>query len=811
MEQIGSEYNFNTGGSIKALDDLIIKVGKLDKEVQQLAKTSKGAGDSVDNTGKKAKKTKTEFDALGNSINQVTREFPAFAFSAQTGFLAVSNNIPILLDALENLKQKNIELAKEGKATIPVFKQIVASLFSWQTGLSLLISFSVMYGKEIGNFIMNTFKASGSVDELKMKVSALNEAYKSKELSGNIENLITLKKNLDLAQGGYINKQDVLKKYNEEFGRVLGTTNDVNIAEQKLIDATPTLINAYVQRAAGAKVTSDAAETLIKIQEKEAKFREESIIRTQLGLNELNRDLNRNFITQEQYNIKVAKLFDENSLATAEKRRLFGAGEIVDLKKKYDNQIKLALDFGKKSEEILKGAGIIDDGSKAREAERLKKLKEAQEKAKQLLDKQVQGELNIAQEAYIKEISLKDATNKTKEEAEIRLLKAQIAIFEKYKKYDEKYAQDSLDTREKLAEKKIAISDEEKAEKIKRLQEEYKNDDAFMKKTIDNELDAIKEKYVKLKEGKILNIDEQLQLDLEQTKETIAYLELVKEAEEKQSDDLVKLKDKEADIITKINDRKNKKIKKSDEELADEQRKIFQGISDIFSTTSNGYFSLRKNQLEEETNIQIQELDKQREAKTISEEVYNTRKKELMNEQARKQREYDLAEIKVQTAIAIIKAFATGLTPFDRILGASLAAAQGAIQYAFAESQPLPQFAKGTDRVVGGRKGVDSVHALLMPDEAVIPTKENLARPGLAKAWIDGNLDKHLMMNYIKPAIEENNRRWEATLKVNQSSTFIRNDNFSDKRIVDNLVRINRKLNTNNNPIARNHRRGLWN
>ena len=39
------------------------------------------------------------------------------------------------------------------------------------------------------------------------------------------------------------------------------------------------------------------------------------------------------------------------------------------------------------------------------------------------------------------------------------------------------------------------------------------------------------------------------------------------------------------------------------------------------------------------------------------------------------------------------------------------------------------------------------------------------------------------MMNYIKPAIDENNRKWEASLKVSQNSTFIRKDNFNDKRI----------------------------
>ena len=42
----------------------------------------------------------SKFNMLGNSINQITRELPAFSVSANTGFLAISNNLPILADAI---------------------------------------------------------------------------------------------------------------------------------------------------------------------------------------------------------------------------------------------------------------------------------------------------------------------------------------------------------------------------------------------------------------------------------------------------------------------------------------------------------------------------------------------------------------------------------------------------------------------------------------------------------------------------------------------------------------------------------------
>jgi hypothetical protein len=187
-----------------------------------------------------------------------------------------------------------------------------------------------------------------------------------------------------------------------------------------------------------------------------------------------------------------------------------------------------------------------------------------------------------------------------------------------------------------------------------------------------------------------------------------------------------------------------------------------------------------------------------------------------MNRNAETQRQSDLAQIQVNTALSILKTFAQlGFTP-QGVLAASLAAIQGAIQYGFASSQPLPKFyAKGTDRVTGGIAGKDSVSAMLMPNEAVIPAKENMERQGLAKAWISGDLDKHLAMNYINPAINEVNRKWETSLKLNQQSTFIRNDNFNDRKIVNELVKSNRINKTianslSDNKVKSKHRR-LWN
>ena len=73
------------------------------------------------------------FNAMNNSVAQLTREMPAFANSVQTGFMALSNNIPIFFDAVNQAVDKNKQLTAEGKKGVPVWKQLAGALFSFST------------------------------------------------------------------------------------------------------------------------------------------------------------------------------------------------------------------------------------------------------------------------------------------------------------------------------------------------------------------------------------------------------------------------------------------------------------------------------------------------------------------------------------------------------------------------------------------------------------------------------------------------------------------------------------------------------
>ena len=118
---------------------------------------------------------KSGFNGLSNSINQVAREMPNFAQSATIGFMALSNNLPILADEIQRVRAANSLLVADGKPTVSVFKQIASSIFSWQSALITLISLSVVFSKELGNLFTGGKKVVLTFEELEKQIIKTTE------------------------------------------------------------------------------------------------------------------------------------------------------------------------------------------------------------------------------------------------------------------------------------------------------------------------------------------------------------------------------------------------------------------------------------------------------------------------------------------------------------------------------------------------------------------------------------------------------------------------------------------------------------
>ena len=108
-------------------------------------------------------------------FSQVARELPSLAMGPQMFILAISNNLPMLADAISDVRKQNELLAASGQKGVPVWKQLAKSVFSWQTALVAAISLGIVYGKEIGNWVSSLFKAKKELIDTQKIQNELNK------------------------------------------------------------------------------------------------------------------------------------------------------------------------------------------------------------------------------------------------------------------------------------------------------------------------------------------------------------------------------------------------------------------------------------------------------------------------------------------------------------------------------------------------------------------------------------------------------------------------------------------------------------
>nr|DAG86040.1 MAG TPA: tail length tape measure protein [Bacteriophage sp.] len=202
------------------------------------------------------------WDGLGVSVSQVVRELPAAAVSLNTFFLGISNNIPIVIDEIKKVREQNKALAAEGKPTVSVTKQIVKALFSWQTALVVVLYALSAHGKEILHWIQVMWSGQKTVADMADVVDSVDDAL-TKNTKSLGEQVATLRKlSLEWKNlGGNLKKQQQFIKDNQsEFNKLDVSINNVNQAENLLVDNTDVFIKALYARAKATAAMQVAAE-----------------------------------------------------------------------------------------------------------------------------------------------------------------------------------------------------------------------------------------------------------------------------------------------------------------------------------------------------------------------------------------------------------------------------------------------------------------------------------------------------------------------------------------------------------------------
>lgn len=147
--------------------------------VDQASNSADGVNRRLQQMAESAQQAAPRFNQLNMSIQQVTRELPAFSYSISTGFMAISNNLPILADTIAQVRKENAALAASGQQVVPVWRQVAGSLLSWQTALVAGVTALTMYGPEIVGFIRNLFSLSDASNQSRMALEALRNTTQS--------------------------------------------------------------------------------------------------------------------------------------------------------------------------------------------------------------------------------------------------------------------------------------------------------------------------------------------------------------------------------------------------------------------------------------------------------------------------------------------------------------------------------------------------------------------------------------------------------------------------------------------------------
>ena len=433
------------------------------------------------------------FNGLNVSVQQILREMPNAAMSMNTFFLAISNNIPMLVDEINRLREANKAAAAEGQATTSIWKALSGAFFSWNTVISVGVTLLTVYGGEIVKWIGNMFKAKEQNDYLKEAMEGVNEAMREGEKNAQQE-LVNLKLLYSATQDttrGYDERRTAVQKLQEQYPAYFANMSEEQIMAGKAAAAYNKLTDAILAsaraRAAQDKMVENAKQ-MLDIEEKLAEARQK-------------------LIKAQQDADKIASGYSPNSDFTGAQGRLLNAyqgrvravqKEIDDLTEQYnalDKSTKnLASKINVQDIDTDYGTGDYNNAKKAAE----KAAKEA-EKARKRQAKQDARDAKQEQ--------------KDKEEQQQREL-------DEWRKYQDELYKLTQDTWAQRRQQVNAQYDRE-IEDIRRQLATEENLTAAAKESMNGRIKALEEQ--RQNELKQLS-DEQMQQDIANEQQRIEYL-----------------------------------------------------------------------------------------------------------------------------------------------------------------------------------------------------------------------------------------------------------------------------------------------
>lgn len=199
---------------------------------------------------------------LKMQFSQVARELPSLAMGPQMFILAISNNLPMLADAISDVRKQNELLAASGKKGVPVWKQLAGAVFSWQTALVAAISLGIVFGKDIASWIKELINGKKAIDNNREALENYKKAMLESQQTAQNETVqlnLLYKAAVDSSKG--MNERiSAVKELKKEYPQYFKNLSDEEILVGKAADKYNELATAIM---ASAKAQA-AKETLIK-------------------------------------------------------------------------------------------------------------------------------------------------------------------------------------------------------------------------------------------------------------------------------------------------------------------------------------------------------------------------------------------------------------------------------------------------------------------------------------------------------------------------------------------------------------------
>lgn len=244
--------------------ELLKRIQLVDTKIKEL---DASIGNHQRNVGNYA----SHWDSLGFSIQQVARELPSISYGLNIFFGAISNNLPILADDIRRAIAEYKAAVAEGKAATPVWKQIVKSIFSWQTALVGGITLLTLYGNEIADWVEELFKGKKQIDAAAIAQEHFHNAISkgTTDAQREITKLDLLYKAATDTSKAYDERRIAIEKLQKEYPAYFGNMDAELIAagmlKNKYDELRASIIEVSKAKAA-QDILSENQSTILKIQ-----------------------------------------------------------------------------------------------------------------------------------------------------------------------------------------------------------------------------------------------------------------------------------------------------------------------------------------------------------------------------------------------------------------------------------------------------------------------------------------------------------------------------------------------------------------